>query len=103
VVSIQVVHHAVIKTIRKIVGEIERVTKSAALAFVTVPRLRNQAKRFQEIEPHTLVPLDGPEAGLPHHFFTVEELIALFSGFEQLDLHVDKADHICFTGAKRRI
>jgi SAM-dependent methyltransferase len=100
VVSIQVVHHAVIETIRKIAREIERVTKPEALIFVTVPRSRNQASRFEEIEPGTLVPLDGREKGLPHHFFTAEELASLFSGFNQLDLHVDRADHLCFTGRK---
>ncbi len=101
VVSIQVVHHAVSETIRRIVREIERVTKPEALIFVTVPRSRNQASRFEEIEPGTLVPLDGPEKGLPHHFFTAEELASLFSRFSQLDLHVDCADHLCFTGTKR--
>jgi cyclopropane fatty-acyl-phospholipid synthase-like methyltransferase len=103
VVSIQVVHHAVSETIRRIAREIERVTKPEALIFVTVPRSRNQASRFEEIEPGTLVPLDGPEKGLPHHFFTAEELPSLFSGFKQLDLHVDRADHLCFTGTKRRV
>ncbi len=99
-ISIQVVHHAVSETIRRIAREIERVTKPEALIFVTVPRSRNQASRFEEIEPGTLVPLDGPEKGLPHHFFTVEELTSLFSGFRQLDLHVDRADHLCFTGTR---
>jgi cyclopropane fatty-acyl-phospholipid synthase-like methyltransferase len=101
VVSIQVVHHAVSKTIRRIAREIERVTKPEALIFVTVPRSRNQASRFEEIEPGTLVPLDGPEKGLPHHFFTAKELESLFAGFNRLDLHVDRADHLCFTGMKR--
>ncbi len=101
VVSIQVMHHAVNETIRRIVREIERVTKPEALVFVTVPRSRNQASRFEEIEPGTLVPLDGPEKGLPHHFFTAEELARLFSRFSQLDLHVDCADHLCFNRTKR--
>ncbi len=100
VVSIQVVHHAVSETIRRIVSEIERVTKPGALIFVTVPGSRNQASRFEEIEPGTLIPLDGPEEGLPHHFFTAEELASTFSGFDQLDLHFDRANHLCFTGTK---
>lgn len=101
VISIQVVHHAVSETIQRIVREIERVAKPQALIFVTVPRARNQASRFEEIEPGTLVPLDGPEKGLPHHFFTAEELASMFSNFNRFDLHVDRADHLCFTGTKR--
>lgn len=102
-ISIQVVHHAVSETMRGIVREIERVTKPEALIFVTVPRSRNQASRFEEIEPGTLVPLDGPEKGLPHHFLTAEELESLFSQFSPLDLHIDSADHLCFTGTRRRV
>jgi SAM-dependent methyltransferase len=99
--SIQVLHHAVVATIRQIVLEIERVTKAEAIVFITVPRSRNQAAEFEEIEPNTLIPLDGPEKGLPHHFFSEDELTSLFAQFEPLDVRVDSHDHLCFTGSKR--
>ncbi len=101
VISVQVIHHAMIRTIRAIAREIDRVSKPGALLFVTVPCLKNQAGAFREIEPNTFVPLDGPEKGLPHHFFSPPELSLVFPRFEQLDIHVDDGNHLCLTAAKR--
>lgn len=101
VLSVQVIHHARIRTIRGIAEEIDRICKPGGLLFVTVPNVRNQASEFQEVEPSTYVPLDGPEKGLPHHFFTPTELLSLFPGFEQVDMHVDEVNHLCLTAKKR--
>lgn len=99
-ISIQVIHHARLDTIRALVQELTRVLRDGALLFVTVPRLRNQAQAFEEIEPRTLVPLDGPEKGLPHHIFTLEELREVFDAFAIEDIHVDAVDHYCLTATK---
>ena len=100
VISVQVLHHADIATIRRIIREIERVMKMGGFVFVTVPHLKNQASEYREIEPGTLVPLDGREKGLLHHYFTPEELRDCFRGFEVLDTHVDQVDHYCLKGFK---
>jgi tellurite methyltransferase len=101
VIAVQVIHHARLAAIRRLAAEMTRVLKPGGLVFVTVPALRNQASLFEEIEPGTLVPLDGPEKGLPHHYFQVDELRALFGGFDIEDLHVDGVGHICLSGIKR--
>lgn len=97
IVSTQVIHHARIAAIRALVAEIERVLNPGGLLFVTVPRLQNQGTRFEQLEPGTFVPLDGREAGLPHHYFTPAELRGLFANFTEIDLHVDQVDHYCLT------
>lgn len=97
VISIQVIHHADIGTITSIVQEVTRVLKKGGFLFVTVPKLKNQGETFEQIEPHTLVPLDGPEKGLPHHYFTPEELREVFGDFEVTDIHLDTADHYCLS------
>ncbi|MGE5837451.1 MAG: class I SAM-dependent methyltransferase [Acidobacteriota bacterium] len=102
VVSIQVIHHARLAAIRRLVGELTRVLKPGGLVFVTVPAVQNQAARFDEIEPGTFIPLDGPEQGLPHHFFTVAELRALFGAFDVDDVHVDGHRHFCLSGFKHQ-
>jgi SAM-dependent methyltransferase len=99
-ICIQVIHHARLGTIRVVVRELARVLREGALLFVTVPRLRNQAQAFEEIEPRTFVPLDGPEQGLPHHIFTLEELREVFAAFVIEDIHVDAIDHHCLTAIK---
>ena len=40
----------------------------------------------REIEPGTFVRDDGPEAGVPHHFFSETEVRRLFRGWELLVL-----------------
>jgi hypothetical protein len=43
---------------------------------------------FEEVEPGTFVPLSGPEAGLTHHIFSVNEVGVEFSRFEILDVSI---------------
>jgi cyclopropane fatty-acyl-phospholipid synthase-like methyltransferase len=100
-VSTQVIHHARVAEIRALVREIERILTSDGLLLITVPRLQNQATQFQPIEPGTFLPQDGREAGIPHHYFTPEELVDMFGQFEAIDLHVDRDEHYCLTARKR--
>lgn len=100
VISIQVIHHADIATIKRIISEVERVTKQNGFIFITVPKLKNQGKNFKQIEPNTYIPLDGLEKGLPHHYFTSEELRDYFSNFNIIDIHIDKRSHYCLSAFK---
>jgi cyclopropane fatty-acyl-phospholipid synthase-like methyltransferase len=101
VVSVQVIHHATLATIRGIVHEIFRVLKKGGLLFVTVATLRHNRVPYEELEPNTFVPLVGPEKGLPHHFFTPEALRELFGDFEISGMHLDKTAHRCLLAFKR--
>jgi hypothetical protein len=65
-----------------------------------VPKLRNQGKTFEQLEPNTYIPLDGPERGLPHHYFTPEELREVFGGYDIVDIHLDAGDHFCLFAFK---
>ena len=102
VVSVQVIHHADIATIRAIVDEVSRVLKRGGQLFVTVPSLRNQGENFEQLEPNTYIPLDGPEKGLPHHYFTPEELRGVFGPhYDIVDIHLDAWDHHCMLAVRR--
>jgi len=101
IISVQVIHHATIATIQQTICEMERVLKSGGCIFVTVPKLKNQATNYEQIETNTYVPLDGWEKGLPHHYFTPEELKDFFSNFEVVDIHLDATQHYCMFGFKR--
>jgi SAM-dependent methyltransferase len=101
VISVQVIHHAKADLIQKIIKEIERVLKKGGFVFITVPKLRTQGKEFTQIEPNTFIPLDGPEKGLPHHYFTPRELHMFFAGFSVIDIHLDSTNHYCLSGVKR--
>jgi hypothetical protein len=71
------------------------------LIFVTVPKLRNQGTAFEQVEPGTFVPLDGPERGLPHHYFTSEELQEVCRDYDIVDIHLDEWEHYCLSAFKR--
>jgi cyclopropane fatty-acyl-phospholipid synthase-like methyltransferase len=101
VVSVQVIHHADMTTIRRIVTEVDRVLKQGGFLFVTVPKLRNQGQTFKQLEPNTYVPLDGPEKGLPHHYFTPEELQEVFRDYSIVGIHLDDWQHYCLSAFKR--
>ncbi len=100
VISVQVMHHARADVIRKIIKEMERVLKKGGIIFITVPKEKNQGKKFMQIEPRTFIPLEGPEKGLPHHYFTPRELRKFFSSFSITDIHLDSIDHYCLSGFK---
>ncbi|MCP4422242.1 MAG: class I SAM-dependent methyltransferase [Chloroflexi bacterium] len=101
IVSVQVIHHANIATIKKIIAEMERVLAQNGFLFITVPKQKNQATKYKEIEPNTYIPLDGWEKGLPHHYFTPEELHEVFFNFDIIDIHLDPAQHYCLSAFKR--
>jgi len=97
----QVIHHALLEDIRGAIAEIHRVLKPGGLAFVTVPAKPDADLAYREIAPGTCVPLSGDEAGVPHHYFTLEAFGGEFSGFEMLELSI-RGDHVvfAFTGRK---
>ncbi len=101
IVSIQTLHHNTLGKIKNLIGEIERVLSRGGYIFVTVPSKMNQAEKFKPIEDGTYIPLDGRERGLPHRFFTKEEILRLFSGFEIEEIFVDQVEHYAFRGMKK--
>jgi SAM-dependent methyltransferase len=100
--STQVIHHAVLVTVRGIIREIGRVVREGGIAFVTVPARTDQADDFVEIEPGTFVPLSGWEKGLPHHIFNPDQFAKEFNEFEVLDLSIRGDREVIAILAKRR-
>jgi SAM-dependent methyltransferase len=101
IISVQVIHHADKATILKVVQEVTRVLKPGGFLFVTVPKLQNQARQYEQMEENTFVPLDGPEKGLPHHYFTPQELREVFVEFDIEDIRIDRVKHYCLSASKR--
>ena len=101
VVSVQVIHHADIATIRAVVAEVSRVLKQDGFLFITVPKFKNQGKNFRQIEPNTYIPLDGPEKGLPHHYFSPEALHSLLADYRVDEIQLDSHAHYCVWAFKQ--
>ena len=107
VISIQVIHHNLVRDILLTISEIERVTRSQGYIFITVPVLGQQPSvyddgwQLQPIEEGTYIPQSEPESGLLHHYFTEDELLKTFHNFEKIELYLDSSGHRCFLGRKK--
>jgi SAM-dependent methyltransferase len=103
VISIQVIHHAGVTTIRRIVQEIRRILRRDGLVCITVskPKATPRWQHVIETEPRTYLPLEGRENGLLHHQFTPDELRELFAEFDVVSLERDSTDHYCLVAFKR--
>ncbi len=107
VISIQVIHHNLINDILFTISEIVRVLKPRGLIFIAVPVLGpkpvspEEDWQFFQVEDGTYIPQSGPESGIPHHYFTEDELCEAFNRFETLEIYVDSTDHRCLLGFKR--
>jgi SAM-dependent methyltransferase len=98
----QVIHHAVIDSVKRTIREIGRVIKRGGIVFVTVPSKIDPEDDAVEIEPGTFVPTMGWEAGLPHHIFSPDEFAVEFDGFHILKLELlGESEVLALTAQKR--
>jgi len=108
IVSIRVLHHHTIVSVRKTFDEVHRVLRIGGYVLATVPKdppPRDWKEgHFAKKGLQTYVPLKGHEKGLPHHFFTERELRKLLSGFTTIRLQEDASDEsfYVFLGQKMR-
>ena len=101
VISVQVIHHNLMKSIRKTINEIERVLKPGGMLFVTFPVLtpgpvsEEDDWKLAEVEEGTFIPQRGWESGIPHHYFSPEEIPTEFGAFEIHEIFIDDSNHRC--------
>jgi len=93
IISIAAIHHGLKGRIRALVQRLGPALAPGGRFFITLPdntgiKHWTTMARHEEIEPGTRVPMDGPEAGLPHSAFTREEIEEMFAGFSQLRLQL---------------
>ena len=101
IISVQVIHHNLMKNIRKTINELERVLKPNGLLFVTFPVLHpgpvseEDDWELLEVESGTYIPQKGWESGIPHHYFTPEEIPIEFQSFKIHEIYLDENNHRC--------
>jgi SAM-dependent methyltransferase len=103
VISIQVIHHNLIKDIVFTVNEIKRILKPEGFIFLTFPLLQGfyvKRQNMRKVETRTYIPLTGQEKGLHHHFFTTGEIKKVFSAFELSEIYIDETNHRAILGQK---
>ena len=101
VISTQVIHHNLMKDIRITIKEMERVLKPTGLLFVTFPVfypgpvVEEDDWELVEVEEGTYIPNKGWESGMPHHYFTLDEIPVEFVAFDIHEIFLDETRHRC--------
>ena len=106
VISTQVIHHGKKQTVSNIIREITRTTRSGGIIFITVPIYKGYSNKrpgwkMKKIAERTFLPLDGPEKGLIHYFFTPNEFKESFPEFKILKAYMDKTNHYAILAIKK--
>ena len=104
IISIQVIHHNRMKDIKVTISEIGRILRKGGIIFITFPKLGGtwrETSDLKEIEKGTFIPQKGKEKGLPHHFFTIEEIHEVFYSFNILEIYDDRKHHRAVLGVKK--
>lgn len=94
ILSISAIHHGSKSQVKKLLEKVWSALKADGLSFVTFPDwgVALQEKRLgelKEVSPGTYIPLSGPEKGVPHSFYTKEELEGLFSLWTDVVIELD--------------
>jgi len=80
-----VLHHGKLAQIKQATGEVHRVMRRGAIAFVVALSTADFRKgNGKRLEPNTFVFTSGEERGIIHHFFPREELQSCFKSFRIL-------------------
>jgi len=87
IVSTYVIHHNTMNNIRRCVAGVYRALAPGGRALLTVSSKRGYSYgRGQPLEPDTFLRDEGPDAGVPHHYFDEPSLRELFARFCMVDL-----------------
>lgn len=82
IVSTYVIHHNREAGLRKTISEIWRLLKPGGVAFITIPSIRGgRNERGEVLEPGTVIPFEGLDAGVPHHYSSLAEVADFFAGY----------------------
>lgn len=95
ILSVYVLHHNRLENVEKAVGEIRRALKGGGLFFANLSGKGDYKEgQGKEIEPRTYICDSGIEAGMPHHFFTRQEVETLLEGFEMMSLKERRTEYV---------
>jgi len=99
IVAWNVIQHATLDKIQHVISNfIDRLSPGGMLVLCVKSDKAEEAGIGEEIEPGTYMMAEGPETGVPHHYFSRAEIDALFSDVDVVHLVEQQYDvFISFT------
>jgi len=108
VISHAALHHGLKAQVVSLVEKIQNLLVENGKIFLSVPS-DDCRKNWAMMSGHktladgTCIPLQGPEKGLPHSFFSRQEIDELFTGkYVDLSIQTDESGRWIITGQKKR-
>lgn len=91
IISIETMQHGTKPQIKKLMGDIYNALVPQGKIFIDLPKNGTWATfdKAEVLEPGTVVPIEGPEKGIPHSSFTRAELKSMLSPFSRISLKGD--------------
>jgi len=94
IISILTIHHGTKSQVKNLIDRVYENLLAGGKIFITLPDMQSSKnwhtfKNNEKIDEGTFAPLSGPEKGLPHSFYTSEEIKNIFSNFSDLRLDAD--------------
>jgi SAM-dependent methyltransferase len=91
IISVATIHHGTKKQVQNLVNRIHTALIPGGKLFITLPNFENRIrwdtfKKQKMIAPGTFAPLSGPEKGLPHSFYTKNEVRKLFAKYKSVKI-----------------
>lgn len=98
VIATRSIHHTTTKRLVGIFSEIDRVLRPGGILFLQVPGYdkgheqsrQDNNEEVRWLDPHTTVPLAGPEKGIPHHTFDRKELARFLKRYKIIEIHANR-------------
>ena len=105
IISVSTLHHGTKEQVQTLIANINEALLEGGKVFITLPDFEtaekwNDFKDHERLAEGTFSPLSGPEKGLPHSFFTKEEVHELFSKFRDLEIQLDEIGRWIVWGSK---
>jgi len=103
IICLRALHHGRESQIKSLVEEMERVLRPKGVVYITVPKVdlsRESKTPTRQIEPRTVVNLEGEEKGVVHYLYDENTLLEHFRSYKA-KLWVDSHGYYCLLGELR--
>jgi len=92
IISTYVIHHNTLADIRETVQEIQRLLIPGGTILLIIPSTRGyRHDKGVQLEVGTIIPDTGQDSGIPHHYFSLDEIAREFAAYIIHEVNLNEA------------